>query len=324
MFENKGGKTMNMKHHRILVFVLWACASVTAVSATPKTKYGEAPDSALIDQWLEMYNTADISQADKIFTPDFVPHFPLTLGTPIVDRASYLASIETPGVLNAQIVLEDLFGAGDEFVGRFTITAEWPLPVPPYSIPYTNTAIVFFRFAGDRIAEEWWETDFLGVLEQVGAMPRTRPTYSWSAPSSVTGDPGVPGQNASLAIRVTQAANTGNFVLFDYVVSAEYVNHNPLATSVVDRDAEAVYIQAVLTAFPDRSISIEDLVADGDRVAIRCEITGTQLGTFAGLPATGRQVHLSSMAIFRIADRQIVEGWWAEDALSLILQLTAP
>jgi predicted ester cyclase len=271
----------------------------------------------VIDQWLEMYNTGDISHADEIFTSDFVPHMPAILG--IANRSDYLALIAAPGVLNPHMVAEDLFIAGDEMVGRFSISAIWPT-----GVPYNNTAICFFRFKDGRIAEEWWEADFIGVMQQTGQLPPTRSVYVWSPPSTVTGDPGVPGQNASLAVRITQSVNARNSVLFDRVISAEYVNHDPVAWYAVDKDTEAAFIEAMLTAFPDQRITIEDIVASGDRVAVRYTITGTQLGPFGEIPPTGIQVHWSAMSIFRIADRKIVEAWWSEDMIGLMQQLTVP
>ncbi len=275
----------------------------------------------VIDRWLEMYNTANVSKADKIFTPDFVPHFPAVQLVGVVDRASYLAKAVNPGALNTHIVLDDFFGVADEMVGRFTITATWPP-----NKPYTNTAIVFFRFEDGRIAEEWWEADFMGVLEQAGQLPPTRPAfaYVWSPPSPVKGYPSGAGQNASLACRSVQAANAVNFPLWASMISADYVNHDPVAWYATDRATEAAFMQFMFTAFPDQRFTIEDIVASRDRVALRLTITGTQLGKFGALPATGRQVHWSGMAIFRIADGKIVEGWWSEDVLDLMQQLTAP
>jgi predicted ester cyclase len=300
----------------MFVLALSACTLMLATSANAKNIHGEGIDSTVIDRWLEMYNRADVSQADEILTPDFIPHMPGNLG--IVDRASYLAKIVTPGVLYAHMTIQDLFGEGNTMVGRFTITAVWPP-----SRPYTNTAIVFFRFENSRIAEEWWELDFMGVLEQVGQLPRTRPTYEWSAPSLGTGYPWIPQFNAGLVRYAVQAVNTENYVHLHHILSADYKNHDVVAPYAFNRATFEAFEKSIMhTAFPDQHITIEDIVLSGDRVAIRCSITGTQEGPFGSLPPTGRFVQWTSMTIYRIADGKIVEGWWSYNALSLMHQLT--
>ena len=65
-------------------------------------------------------------------------------------------------------------------------------------------------------------------------------------------------------------------------------------------------------AYPDLRIAVEDLVADGDRVAARWRLRGTQRGEFLGVPPTGRPETLQGMSLFRLADGRIVETWLVE------------
>ena len=171
---------------KICFFILaWSVfALITTVDAGAKNRYFESIDPTIIDRWVEMWNKGDISQSDEILSPDFVPHLPSAVG--IADREGYLEYIANPGVLFCHITIQGLFGARDRLVARGTVSAVEP--VAPQR--YTNTFIVFFRFEDGLIAEEWWDMDMLGVLEQVGQMPPTRTTYEWSAPSLVTGRPG--------------------------------------------------------------------------------------------------------------------------------------
>ncbi len=75
--------------------------------------------------------------------------------------------------------------------------------------------------------------------------------------------------------------------------------------------------------FPDLHISVEDLIAEGDKVVARERITGTQRGSYMGLPATGKQVAYNEITIARFADGRIVEYWGVVDMLSLMRQLGA-
>jgi predicted ester cyclase len=173
--------------------------------------------------------------------------------------------------------------------------------------------------------EEWWQYDLIGVQEQVGFLPETRTQYGWSEPSTLTGSPGIPQQNASLARRAIRFVNTGNLVPANHVLSPGFVNHQPDAPMATDRSSfESVVLDVVRAAFPDVHVTIKDLVASGDRVGVRVTASGTHRGAFAGIPATGRQVQWTANVIYRIADRQIIEAWTVWDAAGLLQQIMAP
>jgi predicted ester cyclase len=75
--------------------------------------------------------------------------------------------------------------------------------------------------------------------------------------------------------------------------------------------------------FPDLRVSIEDILAEGDKVAVRFSVEGTHSGTALGVTPTGRKVQFSGMTIARIAGGQIVEGWNNLDQLGLLTQIGA-
>jgi predicted ester cyclase len=72
---------------------------------------------------------------------------------------------------------------------------------------------------------------------------------------------------------------------------------------------------------PDLHVTIDEMVAEGDRVALRFTSQGTQQGAFGGLPPRGRQVTISSYLIARIADWKIVEQWGLVDQLGTLRQV---
>ena len=81
--------------------------------------------------------------------------------------------------------------------------------------------------------------------------------------------------------------------------------------------------QIMLTGFTDYQTVIDDLFAEGDKVVARITMSGTNTGTFMGIPATGKHVEFTGIYIARIADGKIVEHWGEEDAVSLLTQLGA-
>ena len=76
-----------------------------------------------------------------------------------------------------------------------------------------------------------------------------------------------------------------------------------------------------LTAFPDLHFTVEDLIAEGDKVVARATLSGTQQGTFMGIPATGKHVTIRGIEINRFEGGKSVEHWVEMDTLGLMQQL---
>ena len=79
--------------------------------------------------------------------------------------------------------------------------------------------------------------------------------------------------------------------------------------------------QIMLAGFPDYQTVIDDLIAEGDKVAARITMSGTNTGSFMGIPSTGKFISFTGMYIARIANGKIVEHWGEEDGVSLLAQL---
>jgi predicted ester cyclase len=80
-------------------------------------------------------------------------------------------------------------------------------------------------------------------------------------------------------------------------------------------------ITMYLTAFPDLHVTVEDMVAEGDKVVARLTVRGTHQGAFLGIPPTGKQVTGTAIDVNRIADGKSVEHWNEMDTLGLLQQL---
>lgn len=129
----------------------------------------------------------------------------------------------------------------------------------------------------------------------------------------------------SLIRRWWDGLSQGNAAeLIDEVYAADYVLHDPSLPEPV-RGLEGVreFITSVTAAFPDGRATVEDLVAEGDRVVQRVTFRGTHQGEFLGVPATGKQVAVWLMVISRMADGKIAEEWQLVDGLGLLQQLGA-
>jgi steroid delta-isomerase-like uncharacterized protein len=118
--------------------------------------------------------------------------------------------------------------------------------------------------------------------------------------------------------------NKGNLRIVEELHTPDYQHHDPDAPDP-GGGAEG-YIKrntVFLNAFPDRRLTIEDQVAEGDKVATRITMRATQTGDLPDIPATGKRVTIVSMHICRISDGRIAEEWELFDALGMLKQLGA-
>jgi predicted ester cyclase len=120
----------------------------------------------------------------------------------------------------------------------------------------------------------------------------------------------------------------GNVDAADEILSTDCLSHGPGMPAAVGTSgikAQAIRLRA---GAPDLAVSLEDQVAEGDRVVSRWHATGTQDGPMAlsagtQLPPTGRRFEFDEIRIDRFSSGRIVESWFIPDRLSVMLQLTS-
>lgn len=115
--------------------------------------------------------------------------------------------------------------------------------------------------------------------------------------------------------------STGDIARRDAFLASDYRGHLSGSPQTIDRNGWTTWFQGFRSAFPDARFTVEDMIAEGDRVAARLTMRGTHSGPLNGIPATGRSVVVSGMSIERVADGRIVEGWNENDALGMLTQL---
>lgn len=122
---------------------------------------------------------------------------------------------------------------------------------------------------------------------------------------------------------VEQVWNEGRVDLVEEFLAADYIQHvvgQPTATGS-ELVREAVIMSR--NAYPDFHLSIDDLVAEGDKVAGRWSMTGTHEGEFYGIPPTGKKVSQAGTTFYRLEKGRITEIWFLADMLGLMQQLGA-
>jgi len=114
--------------------------------------------------------------------------------------------------------------------------------------------------------------------------------------------------------------NTGNLALVDQFHANDYVAHIISLPPIQGLEAIKQLASGYFRAFPDLHITLEDMVAEGDKVMTRVSWRGTHKGEFIGIPPTGKQVR-DRMYEYRIAGGKIAEWWDYSDNLGLMQQL---
>lgn len=130
-------------------------------------------------------------------------------------------------------------------------------------------------------------------------------------------------QNKDLVRRGVELVWNGeNVSAVNEIVSGDFVVHaSRPGNEIHGPDGTRQHFTTLRNAFPDLKFTIEDHIAEGDRVVTRWVARGTHKGEFQGIPPTGKQVTLSGIDIDRIAGGKIVECWMNLDELGLLQQL---
>jgi steroid delta-isomerase-like uncharacterized protein len=129
-------------------------------------------------------------------------------------------------------------------------------------------------------------------------------------------------ENKALVRRfVDEVQSRGNIDALDEICSPEFVNHS--APPGVPSNCEGVKQLTAMfrQAFPDSYFTVEDMMAEGDKVATRKTFHGSHQGEFMGIPPTGRRVSMRLIDIVRIAGGRVVEHWSMGDNLGMMQQL---
>ena len=132
-------------------------------------------------------------------------------------------------------------------------------------------------------------------------------------------------QNKALIARfVDELFNRGNMDIVGEIFAPDFIEHEQLPPGIpVGREGVKVLTTILRSAFPDFKATIDDILAEGDKVVIRMTWSGTQKGEFMGIPATGRRMSIGVIDIIRIANGKATEHWGQMDAMGMMQQLGA-
>ena len=125
-----------------------------------------------------------------------------------------------------------------------------------------------------------------------------------------------PEENKAIARRtIEEFWNQGDLAVADEIYASDFVFHDPVNPGIRGPEGYKQLAATYLTAFPDLHFTIEDMTAEGDKVAVRWSTTATHKGEFMGIPPTGRQAPVTGITIQRNVAGKVVDEWAIWDAV---------
>jgi steroid delta-isomerase-like uncharacterized protein len=122
--------------------------------------------------------------------------------------------------------------------------------------------------------------------------------------------------------RLYDRINAGDIDGFGRQLADDFVEHNEIPGLPPTKTGVVQYFYALVAAFPDFRMDVEDVIACGDKAVARVRVTGTHEGEFMGIPATGRSATMNLIDITRFGDDGLArEHWGVADQLALMQQL---
>src|SRR5262245_36713810 len=122
---------------------------------------------------------------------------------------------------------------------------------------------------------------------------------------------------------IKEVFNDGRLDLLETFLDSSYINHDAPPGTPAGIDGVRQIVTMFRAAFPNLKVSIEDQVAEADKVCSLVTIGGDHKGRIFGIPPTGKTVVMTGLTMVRIANGKIMESWVKNDVMSLVNQLHA-
>ena len=127
--------------------------------------------------------------------------------------------------------------------------------------------------------------------------------------------------NKAVAKRLYESINAGRLEIVDEVVAENFVEHERFPGVEPNREGVRQMFEMMRNAFPDFQMTIEDMIAEGDRVFIRALMAGTHKGEFLGMAPTGKRIAVPFADFVRLEAGRVVEHWGVTDSGAMMQQL---
>lgn len=281
----------------------------------------EAADLALVRRAIhEIFNGGNLDVIPEIFAPNAVIYLPNRDVLHGHAGVSSFIAADRHAFPDLFWLTEDLSPARDivihRYVGYGTFTNDW-FGIPPNGTRVKRPGIATLRIRDGRIIEVRIFWDSLAFMQQLGVVP---------APSAAAPDLEA-NKRVVHNIHLSWNVERRDMNIADRLLSPDWRFHpsaQPNMISLYGRDEFKSWAGDLVNAIPDFRATIHDTVAEGDLVAIRWTIAGTQTGDYMGAPATGNHVEVTGSSLWRVnQDRQNTDIWFVMDTFNFMRQIGA-
>lgn len=131
------------------------------------------------------------------------------------------------------------------------------------------------------------------------------------------------GEHEAAYRRLMEAVGAGRDEEADELLATDFVDHNPMPGQPPGPAGFKEWLHAARAAFPDLTVTVQDVLTDVDRLAARVRYRGTHGGSFVGVAAAGREVDFEAFHFTRFRNGRIVEWWGTADLLGALQQIGA-
>jgi len=127
-------------------------------------------------------------------------------------------------------------------------------------------------------------------------------------------------KNKAIVHKMIEAINSQNLAFWNKLMAPDFVMHM-LAQKIQGLESNKQFIKDEIKSFPDLRVTIEDIVAEGDKVWVLLKETATHTGEYRGFAPTGKKLSYMVVGIWRIVDGKCVEGWIVYNQMDFLKQL---
>ncbi len=269
----------------------------------------------------EVWNKENITFANEIISLDYLRHEATEDITALENYKKFVARFHN-AFPDANFKIDDMICEGHKVAIRYTFRGTHKgeyCGIPSTSNKVTATGISVHHFYKGMIKETWNYLDKLSILVQLGWWI---PPKHWIL-AHTWGESMESGEHKSNDLdnikTITRRGleelwNTGNISLVDDLYDTNFVNHEVTHRQYKDLESYKQYVTAIHSVMSDFCVNIEDIVAEGNEVATRWIVSGTER-------ETDNYYSWGGITIFRFSYGKIVEAWWGRDALGITQQM---
>lgn len=266
-------------------------------------------------RYIEAINNDDFELLSEIVAVDFKDQAQIEGMASGLEGAKQAHMMLRGAFPDVHFTLDDLIVEGDQLVMRATGSGThkgdfFGIPPTGASVKWTGSRIL--RAENGKFVEGVNEFDQVGILQQLGVVP------PFTAGAAAEPDPEA---NKAVVKRLYDEENKGNLDIVDELMSPNFVMHgDALAPLTVGTEAVKDGVRMARAAFKDLVVTIEQMVAEGDKVSTRLRWRGTWTEPFMGLTPHGKEMTWTAIAVNRFENGKIVERWFNSDVFGMLQQ----